>query len=399
MPIVRTYGDPAVFGMAGYKTGQAQGRAQRDAQQRQLDADFINQAMAGRQRIAEIQTLNNYASERGVPTYSQTPDDGGTATAFNEFAAARKKEREAKAQEADEREGILDGLNSAYSGRDKDFTYYYARDRIMKGETIPDRVLSALGIRSVSEEKALAKARAEEEEGQASDFEPKSAGERAVRSSIQQGRIGDVAAVLDQRGKPEGYGQEAALTTAAMAARTQLAAAAGDISDIDTLKEMRQELQAKGASEESRQIITERIAEIEEEEVKVKAPAAFEQVVSSFKTQLTAAQKQKGAPLDISERRKLLAGTIKTTSQAYGISIERFAAYIRQSEEQRRMAELMVLKAQQETQGGQPQGQTQGQEQPQDPRQQQPQPGPLPGGGTVTPAPRRPAFGQRGAPQ
>lgn len=355
MPIVRTYGDVGVFGQGARDAGFALGRSHRLSQQREIDARFIENRLGARERITAMRTQANLmGSQRGGGGSSQrrAPADDGAKSVLDEFRI-RKAEREesqamAKAEQQaalDDRSQLMQGIEDAYEGRQKDMAYYYAKDQVSQGNKLPDRILAALGIENAGEKEAKAKADAEAQMGQVETFEPRTDRERLMRRTLQQGRVSDLSGFLDQTERPSG-GMEGALTADAMAARTQLEGFANVTTDKKLLAEYRDELKGKGTSQEVLQTLDDRIEELEREEMEVKAPAAFEQAITSFQTQLQAAQDKEGRSLDVSERRKLLSKTLTTTAKSFGLSIDQIGQYVRQNDENRRMAEELIQRAQ-----------------------------------------------------
>lgn len=399
MPIVRTYGDPGIFGQGAYDAGRLSGQAARQAQQRAIDAQFVENRLAARERIAAIETANNYANARDHGGRDRDSSSNRPESVFNDLMQSRKAERDQKAMQTlemsrdlQQRNDLLQSLEGAYDGREKDFTYQYARNLIEKGEDLPDRIQSALGITSQSEKAAKLKAEAAAKDGQVDDFEPKTDRERLARRSLEQGRAGDLIGRLDQRGKDDrGRAGVGPLTDDALAARTQLEGFASATSDMTALVETRATLEKGGASEETKAIIDERIEQLKTEQMELKAPAAFEQVVSSFQGKLTKAQTDAGRTLNVAEKRKLLASTLTTTAESFGLTVEQLGQYIRSNDENRRMAEQLITQAQEVIKQMLPQnGALTGSEQQFGPNDQ--------GESTQRkPTQRRPDFGQRGA--
>ena len=353
MPIVRTYGDPGIFGQGAYDAGRLQGQAARQAQQREIDARFTENRLTARERIAAIETANNYASARNTGGGGQD-SSGRPENIFNDFAQERQAERDQNAirtleasKELQQRNDLLQSLDGAYDGREKDFTYQYAKNLIQKGEDLPERIQSALGITSQSEKTAKLKAEKAAKDGQIDDFEPKTDRERLARRSLEQGRAGDLIGRLDQRGKDDrGRAGVGPLTDDALAARTQLEGFASATSDMQALIDTRKSLQEGGASEETKAIIDERIEQLNTEQMELKAPAAFEQAVGTFQTRLTKAQADAGRTLNVTEKRKLLASTLTTTAEGFGLTVEQLGQYIRSNDENRRQAEQLISQAQ-----------------------------------------------------
>lgn len=350
MPIIRTYGDQSVFGQGAYQAGQQLGRAQRLAQQREIDARFTENRLAARERITQMETAANLADRRGGGGGGQPASSRGPETIINEFAQQRSRANEQAAmaelenrQQAEERMGMLKALEDSYSGREKDFAFHYAANLIKKGEKLPDRIQAALGIERPSSDEA--EARQESEQGQIEDYEPKTQTERTIRRTLQQGRGGDVAALFDER-EDAGFGQTGALTKDALLARTQLEGFAAATSDKALLQETRDKLEAAGTSPEAMAIVDERLEQIAKEDMELKAPAAFEQVVSSFQGQLTKMQEREGRALKVAEKRNLLAKNIKQTAESFGLTVEQLGQYIRENDENRRMAQQLIEQAQ-----------------------------------------------------
>lgn len=358
MPILRTYGDASILGAATYQAGQQAGRAARMAQQRAADQDFIRQQQASRNRIVEMETAANLARDRdrdrGHRGGHYGPAKTGPEEVVNEFARQRsalKEQQSLAAQAANDeqaqRQGIMSALEQAYQGREKDFAYHYAKERLAKGQTIPERMLAGLGIESASTAEVSARDQADLEAGQIDTAEPRTERERLIRRSLTQGRPEDIAAFLDQREKmPNLTTGERALTTEALSARTQLQGFAESISDKATLQEVRKTLEDKKVSPEALSVLDDRIAALEKEDIELKAPVAFEQAVGLFETKLQALQKQENRALNVSERRTLLAGTLKETAKSYGLTIEQLGEFVRANDERRREAEMLVQKAQ-----------------------------------------------------
>ena len=353
MPIVRTYGDVGVFGQGAYDAGVMLGRNRREARQRELDARFLENRLAARERITEIQTRANYASQ----AQQQPQRQSGPSTVINDFARRMMDEQDAQsrqiaAQSAKlaERNVLASSLEDAYSDREKDFTYFYAQDLLRKGKPIPDRIMAAIGIQEAGEDEATARREAEIQAGQIDSAEPKTDLDRLVRRSLEQGRPGDIAGLLDKVDKLSTSdllsGAVAGLSREALAARTQLEGFAGVTTDKEMLIKYRDELKSDGVSPEALQALDDRIIELEQDEMEIKAPAAFEQVVNTFQSKLDSMQKVQGKQLDVTERRKLMSKTLRQTAESYGISVELLGDYIRANDENRRMAEMLVQRAQ-----------------------------------------------------
>lgn len=352
MPIIRTYGDVGVFGMGAHQAGLALGRADRLAQQREIDARFVENRLAAREQQALAKTQGDYAlalqRQAGAPRGAA--ESSRAETLLNDLARDRADAREQAALQAleeqklaDQQRGLLSALDDSYANREKDFTYHYAKDQILKGEKLPSRIQAALGIETPSEVEARARRKAEE--GQIDDFKPQSQTERVIRRTLAQGRGADIAAMLDDR-QDAGFGQVGDLTTDALAARTQLEGFALATNDKAALMDIREDLEEAGVSSEARKILDDRIAELEEEDAQIKAPAAFEQAVKSFQSRLDAIQTKEERSLNISEKRALLGSTLKQTADSYGITIQQLGDFIRANDENRRMAEQLVSQAQ-----------------------------------------------------
>lgn len=366
MPIIRTYGDVGIFGQGAYDAGRGLARIRRDELQRDRDARFIENRLAARERITEIQTRANYAGQMQSQARPAQKRDSGPSSVISDFIKRQSGQQvEQNDQELADKQMIQDGLENAYSGREKDFTYYYAMDLLKKGKPLPDRILSSLGIESASESLARAKNEKELQSGQIDAAVPRTDRDRLIRRTLEQGRPGDIASMLDQVGKVDILsGGRATLTQEALAARTQLEGFASVTNDKQLLIDYRDELKEKGASDEALQALEDRIIELDEEEVELKAPAAFEQVISGFESRIKAEQKKQGRLLDYDERYKMLVSTIKSTAESFGMSVESLGEYIRANDENRRMAEMLVKNAQEViAEMQQPSGQLTGTEQ------------------------------------
>lgn len=357
MPILRTYGDSAVFGQGAYDAGHALGTSARLAQQRQIDANFIADRLAAREEITRIRTLENYKNARQsgsggsggggrsrgsdiqsvVDDFARDHDDEKTIDAV---ANAKRLARENEAA------GVLGALDDLYKDKDKDFKYFYMKDQIVNSKSVPDRMLQELGIGAKDKSEGDPE---EEIQSEAVDaYKPKTDRERQYRNALNQGRPSDIAAILDEKESTNKFGADESqpFTLDALAARSQLEGFISTTSDRELLREYRDELKAAGASDDALRAFDERDAELQEIETQVKAPQAFEQIVSSFGPQLQAMQDKEGRPANMSERRKLLGGIIKTTAKSYGLTVDQIGQYIRDNDENRRMAEMLVQKAQ-----------------------------------------------------
>jgi len=353
MPIVRTYGDAGVFGQGSHDAGFALGRSQRLQQQRQIDANFIADRLAAREELTRIRALEDLERSRSRqsgggggsrgPSRSDIQDiiEGYERDQKDKQTIESVAERKRVARET-ESAGLLASLDAAYKDKDKDLTYEYAREQFMNGKTIPETLLKEIGIVSPTRTKA-------DETDIESGFQPKSSQERLFRRSIEQGNLGDIAAYLDQQESTNKYGgpnDDDPLSMDALAARTQLDAVVSTISDRAQLREYRDELKKAGVSDEAVRMIDERDAELADTEMKVKAPAAFESIVSAFGPKLQAMQDKEGRALNMGEKRKLLSGIISTTATSYGLTVDQIGQYIRENDETRRMSEMLIQKAQ-----------------------------------------------------
>jgi hypothetical protein len=351
MPILRTYGDASFLGSATFMAGQQTGRANRLAQQRAIDAQFVNERLRARENIVAMETAANLSRDRGGGGY-QSPRNQAEGT-INDFAAQRSAVREKRAfddmqvqEEQRKQQGVLSALDAAYQGREKDFTYHYARRRLEEGQTIPDRMLSGLGVASASPAEADARDQADMD-GQVDTVQPKTAHERGVRHALTQGRPSDIAPFLDQRDTRSINLQGGArpLTQDALEARAQLHGFADSQTDAAVLEEVIKSLGASKVSEEALAPLRNRINQLQKEDIELKAPVAFEQAVGLFQTQLQAAQTKEGRTLGTSERRGLLARTLEQTAKSYGLTIEQMSQFVRANDERRREAEMLVQRA------------------------------------------------------
>lgn len=354
MPILRTYGDASFLGSATFMAGQQTGRANRLAQQRAIDAQFVNERLRARENIVAMETAANLNRDRGGHHGGgyHSPRNQAEGT-INDFAAQRSAVREKRAfddmqvqEEQRKQQGVLSALDAAYQGREKDFTYHYARRRLEEGQTIPDRMLAGLGVASASPAEANARDQADMD-GQVDTVQPKSAHERGVRNALTQGRPSDIAPFLDQRDTRTINLQGGArpLTQDALEARAQLHGFADSQTDAAVLEEVIKSLGASKVSEEALAPLRNRINQLQKEDVELKAPVAFEQAVGLFQTQLQAAQTKEGRTLGTSERRGLLARTLEQTAKSYGLTIEQMSQFVRANDERRREAEMLVQRA------------------------------------------------------
>lgn len=350
MPILITHGDPGVFGQGAADAGFALGRSQRLAQQRQIDAGFIADRLAAREEITRIRAI-----EDAQRASSQSRGRGGGVSRsdvqdiIEGFARDKKDEKtiESVAEQKrkvrqGEAEGLLSALEQKFEGKEKDITYQYARDQILSGKSVPDKILQELGIVPPTKKKG-------DETDSESGFEPKTNEERLFRRSLEQGNPSDIAQFLDQKDSSNKFGPAKdtdPLSMDALAARTQLDAFVSTTSDRDILREYRRDLKESGVSDDALQVIDQRDAELAETEMKVKAPAAFEQAVTAFGPQLQAAQDKAGRPLRMDEKRKLLGGILSTTAKSYGLTVDQIGQYVRENDETRRMSEMLIQKAQ-----------------------------------------------------
>lgn len=399
MPIIRTYGDPGILGGLAYDAGKQSGIADRLAQQRAIDAQFVNERLRAREEITRMESAANLAGQMGGGRGgggSSTPARTGPEETINQFARQRQEAQDQQLQqralqaENDARlRTMTAALDQAYEGREKDFAYEYAKERLRNGQTIPDRMLSALGIQDASDAEAKARKKAEDEKGIIDTAEPRTDQERLIRRSFVQGRPGDVASMLDQRDRRQTNFQtgEAPLTRDALAARTQLQGFAESTSDRTVLEQMRATLAEKKVSPEALAPLDARIEALKREDIELKAPVAFEQAIGAFQSQLTAMQKKEGRALNVSERRGLLAKNLEQTAKSFGLTIGQIGEFVRANDERRREAEMLVEQAQAAIM----QAQTQQ-------MQQAPGAGRTgdPAGNPQQPRPRRPDFGQPG---
>jgi len=322
-------------------------------QQRQIDANFIADRLAAREELTRIRALEDLERSRSRqsgggggsrgPSRSDIQDiiEGYERDQKDKQTIESVAERKRVARET-ESAGLLASLDAAYKDKDKDLTYEYAREQFMNGKTIPETLLKEIGIVSPTRTKA-------DETDIESGFQPKSSQERLFRRSIEQGNLGDIAAYLDQQESTNKYGgpnDDDPLSMDALAARTQLDAVVSTISDRAQLREYRDELKKAGVSDEAVRMIDERDAELADTEMKVKAPAAFESIVSAFGPKLQAMQDKEGRALNMGEKRKLLSGIISTTATSYGLTVDQIGQYIRENDETRRMSEMLIQKAQ-----------------------------------------------------
>ncbi len=355
MPILRTYGDVGVFGQGAHDAGYALGRSQRLQQQRQIDANFIADRLAAREeltRIRALEELERSRSNQGAggggsrgPSRSDIQDiiegyqrDEKDKNTIEAVAEQKRASREAKSA------GLMAALDEAYKDKDKDLTYEYAKEQFASGKSVPQAVLEQIGIVAPGKSD-----RDQSETGSVDGYAPKTNQERLFRRSLDQGNVSDIAPYLDQRESSSKYGAASdsdPLTFDALAARTQLEAFVSTVSDRALLKEYKDDLKKSGVSDDAIRLIDERDADLAETEMKVKAPAAFEQIVSAFGPKLQAMQEKEGRSLDMGEKRKLLGSIIGTTAKSYGLTVDQIGQYIRENDETRRMSEQLIQKAQ-----------------------------------------------------
>lgn len=357
MPIIRTYDPAGAFLGLAQQAGFAAGRADRLQQQRRIDAEYIAQQTEHRNRMAQIEAANRHMGDRGGGGGRQPTGDPvrDFISEEAERAQRRKLEREEARHRASleletnaKRRGeILGALDQAYANRPRDLAYYAARDALLRNEDLDDRLLYSLGIRSGSEDVALAREQ-RLREGQADeDSTPRTAQERVVRQTLRQGRFEDVAALLNQRearNRDTKYGEETPFTSAALAARAQLAEFIEETGDRTKLQALRETLGEK-ADETTRNMIEARIRQLEQEEIEVKAPAAYEQALETFQARMVQLQRQRGQPVPVADQQRELAKIIEATARSYGLEIPAFREWYRANQAAQRAAKLAAQAA------------------------------------------------------
>lgn len=361
MPIVVYHGDPAALAELGYQAGQATGRADRLAQQRQIDAQFVSERLGSRERMAELQSVFNMESAAGggraqgpAPASAGSPVQTVLSEEGERLRSMRNAQSEAmgkvlgeqSAKQAQHAE-MLAALDRQYEGREKDMTYFTAKDQILSGKGLDGRLMYSLGIESGSEAEARARREAKLAEGQADGGAEKrnlTATERTFREALDAGRAGDLADVVGERSAaPRGSlpGETGPLTSRALTARNQVDAFVREATDAGTLRELYDAL-GEQAGADLRDRIQGRISEIEREEIELKAPAAYEQAVEGFKATINAMQKKAGGPVPVTDQRRVFARVLQRTAEAHGLGYEAMSEWVRATDANRRAAEAAV---------------------------------------------------------
>ena len=353
MPIIRTYDNAGAFLGLAQQAGQAAGRRDRLDQQRRIDAQFIAQQTEHRNRMAQLDAASRLAP--GGPGGG----GGGGADPVRDFlsdagqrALQRRMEREEGQHRADleldsvkrRRGELLGAIDQAYRGKEKDLAYYSARDTVLQGGELDSRLMYSLGIKSGPEDVALQR-EARLQAGQSESDNPgapKTAKERVVRQTLNQGRYGDLAELLVERETPTRatrYGEQTPYTADALAARAQLADFVAEQADRTVLASLRDTLAGK-ADPATRDLIDARIRTLEQEEVETKAPVAYEQAMETFHARIGQLQRKAGAPVPILDQQRELAKIIETTAKSYGLDVPSFREWYRANQAAQRAARM-----------------------------------------------------------
>lgn len=247
---------------------------------------------------AEIERVSIAERERGAASVEQERIRAGAAVererisseAATTQTALRVQEQVAKA--ADERstsEERLAGLEALYrsQGRKRgDAPYIAARDAILKGAAIPDRVLAAFGIETPGEATARERERRLSESG-SDRSTPQSAAERRYSNVIRRGGYSEIVGFADERERmdPRRPTVQPPLTSTAADARNALATELPTLS-IDEIERMSAAFRRGGASEELQEMVDEELAERRRIEQMVEVPMMVEAVVEQFEARL-----------------------------------------------------------------------------------------------------------------
>lgn len=341
MPIVVGHTSGADEAGLALAAGSAMGRGQRMQQQRQIDASLTSQVLGQNHDLNRLKLLRGY--ERQDQDRADRIQRDNISLALEKMkldaqdSATRRMESQAKI-ENDQREfaiqqrskdDMLATLDQTYEGRPKDLLYGVARNEVMTKGQFSERTASALGISTQAEQLARTKA---EVSGTLDQFEPKTAEERRSRRLMQQGDFGSVAGQLNrlqggllEPGDP-GYND-------VVDAAIQVQGWAKVTNDPTQIQAAIQAFTEKGVNQEMIAPLEDRLEEIRQQEVMIKAPMAFETALGAFESQAMNISKQLGRPLSPVESSTLLGKTLQTTLASAGITSGRFEEWMNSQED------------------------------------------------------------------
>ena len=340
MPIVVGHTSGADQASLALMAGAAQGNAQRMSQQRQIDAGLTSQILGQKHDLKRVGMARRFQLEDQSRAESrdnrirkdnmdlaferlrvQEQDIQGRQREATKNAASLAEQQ---AIEQQQRNGMLAQLDEAYAGRPKDLLYEQGKAQIQNEGKLTDRTASALGIHTEQERRMREQS---EQDGTLDQFTPMVASERRARRTLEIGQYDDIGKQLAEMSRPS-FGPRSPNYNDVMDAAIQVEGWARVTDDPTQLEAAIETFSAQGVTDDVLQPIRQRIREVNIQEMKVKAPQAFEIAMGAFESQALQAATALGRPLQPAESAQLLGDALERSLQSAGIPANRFEEWV-----------------------------------------------------------------------